>query len=169
MLFLTGCFPSDTCSHMGLKTAIFGFCLVALVGGATALAQSAETINTEQDGRLRVLERMWNEAQVNRDVHAIQGLIGERFVNTEWDGEVSNREEFLADIRDPKFKPASVNIQDVSVNLYGDTAVVTGVYHAKGVYENKSYDHAGRFTDTWLFREGKWLCVASHTSLLKKQ
>jgi len=26
----------------------------------------------------------------------------------------------------------------------------------------------GRFTDTWVLDMGKWQCVASHTSLLKK-
>jgi hypothetical protein len=26
----------------------------------------------------------------------------------------------------------------------------------------------GRFTDSWIYEGGKWQCVASHTSLLKK-
>ena len=47
-------------------------------------------------------------------------------------------------------------------------AVVTGVYHTQGTYHGKPYDHYGRFTDTWVLDMGKWQCVASHTSLLKK-
>jgi hypothetical protein len=135
---------------------------------AGALAQSGTSPLAAEESRLVVLEHLWNEAQVNRDVHAIQGMIGERFRNTEWDGEFSSREEFLADIRDPKFRPASLAIQDVQVNMYSTMAVITGIYHAKGAYEGKPYDHVGRFTDTWVAQDGKWLCVASHTSLLKK-
>jgi hypothetical protein len=56
----------------------------------------------------------------------------------------------------------------VKVNLYRDTAVVSGVYHAKGTYNAQAYEHTGRFTDTWIFEGGKWLCVASHSSLIKK-
>jgi hypothetical protein len=48
-------------------------------------------------------------------------------------------------------------------------AVVAGVYHAKGSYKGKPFDHYGRFTDTWVYLNGKWLCVASHTSALKKE
>jgi hypothetical protein len=45
---------------------------------------------------------------------------------------------------------------------------VVGVYHTKGTYQSKAYEHWGRFTDTWVFTEGRWQCAASHTSLLRK-
>lgn len=121
-----------------------------------------------RESKLLVLERMWNEAQVNRDAAALDALVSMRFVNTEWDGELSNKQEFLADIRDPRFKPTALNIQEVKMNFFGDTAVVTGIYHAQGSYQGKAYDHAGRFTDTWVMESGRWQCVASHTSLIKK-
>jgi ketosteroid isomerase-like protein len=121
-----------------------------------------------REGKLVVLERLWNEAQVNRDSAALNALVGERFVNTEYDGEVSDKTKFLADIKDPLFKPTTANIQDVKVNMFGSTAVVTGIYHTKGSYQGRPFDHLGRFTDTWILDNGKWQCVASHTSLLKK-
>jgi hypothetical protein len=61
-----------------------------------------------------------------------------------------------------------MNIQDVKVELYPTTAVVAGSYHTKGTYGANPYEHFGRFTDTWVFQDGKWLCVASHSSLMKK-
>ena len=76
--------------------------------------------------------------------------------------------QFLADFADPKFQPSLMNIQEVKVEMYATTAIVTGTYHTKGTYGTKPYEHFGRFTDTWVFQDGKWLCVASHTSLLKK-
>jgi ketosteroid isomerase-like protein len=133
-----------------------------------ALAQNARQDLSAQESKLLVLEHLWNEAQVSRDASALQGMISDRFINTEWDGEVSDRDKFLADIRDPRFKPTALTIQDVKVSSYRDTAIITGVYHAKGTYQGKSYDHIGRFTDTWIYDSGKWQCVASHTSLLKK-
>ena len=74
----------------------------------------------------------------------------------------------LADIRDPQFKPSAVKIDDVKINFFDETAIVTGVYHTKGTYQGKPYDHVGRFTDTWVSDRGKWQCVASHTSLFRK-
>jgi ketosteroid isomerase-like protein len=134
------------------------------MGSVGLAAQQADPRET----KLLVLERLWNEAQVNRDSAALDALVSSRFVNTEWDGEVSNKQRFLADIKDPRFKPSLANIQDVKMNFFGDTAVVTGTYHTLGTFQGKPYDHVGRFTDTWINDAGKWQCVASHTSLLKK-
>lgn len=144
------------------------FVLCWLVLGQFAFAQNARQDLSAQESKLLVLEHLWNEAQVSRDSSALQGMIADRFINTEWDGEVSDHDKFLADIRDPRFKPVALTIQDVKVASYRDTAIITGVYHAKGTYQSKPYDHMGRFTDTWIYESGKWQCVASHTSLLKK-
>jgi ketosteroid isomerase-like protein len=137
-----------------------------LVLGFTLLAVAQQS--DPRESKLLILERMWNEAQVNRDSAALDALVASRFVNTEWDGEVSDKQHFLADIKDPLFKPSLLTIQDVKMNFFGDTAVVTGTYHAQGTYQSKTYDHMGRFTDTWVFDIGKWQCVASHTSLIRK-
>jgi len=139
-------------------------CCALLVLSSVAIAQQADP----RESKLLVLERMWNEAQVNRDSSALDALVSSRFVNTEWDGEISDKQKFLADIKDPLFKPSVANIQNVRMNFFGDTAVVTGIYHTQGTYQGKPYDHMGRFTDTWVLDMGKWQCVASHTSLLKK-
>ncbi|HSZ62538.1 MAG TPA: nuclear transport factor 2 family protein [Terriglobales bacterium] len=131
-------------------------------------AQNTKPSSAADAAKLVVLERLWNQAQVIRDSAAIASMIGDKFVNTEWDGEVTDRGRFLADFADPKFQPSIMSIDDVKVEMYGAMAVVIGNYHTKGMYGAKPYEHFGRFTDTWVFQDGKWLCVASHTSLLKK-
>src|SRR5437868_8209723 len=147
-----------------IKTII---CSLAIAG--FAFAQTPKEVSyTKETTNLIALERMWNEAQVSRDSTAIASMIGDKFVNTEYDGEVSNRGKFLSDFADPKFKPSLMSIQNIEVATYSSTAIVTGDYHTKGVYGTKPYEHFGRFTDTWVFQDGKWLCVASHSSLMKK-
>jgi ketosteroid isomerase-like protein len=128
----------------------------------------AQSKDDSQQNKLLVMEHLWNEAQVNRDAGVLQAMIGDSFVNTEYDGEVSDKSKFLADIKDPQFKPTSLTIQDVKVTMYADVAVVIGSYHAKGTYQGKSYEHFGRFTDTWVYAQGRWQCAASHSSLQKK-
>jgi hypothetical protein len=145
-----------------IRTALC-FLLLALGSAAQAVAQTSEA-----ESKLIVLEHIWNEAQVTRDAPVLDAMVAESFVNTEYDGEVSDKAKFLADVRDPLFKPDSMNVDGMKVRFYQNTAVVTGSYHAKGTYQGKAYDHLGRFTDTWVFQSGKWVCVASHSSLLKK-
>ena len=142
--------------------------LGCLVVTACAFGQAMQESVRSDSGTLVALERMWNQAQVSRDASAMANMIGDKFVNTEFDGEVSDRQKFLTDFADPKFKPVLMNIEDVKVEMYPSTAVVTGSYHTRGTYAGKPYEHFGRFTDTWVYQNKKWQCVASHSSLLKK-
>ncbi|MGB6387836.1 MAG: nuclear transport factor 2 family protein [Terriglobales bacterium] len=141
------------------------FCLLITL---SAFSQTLKPVSYAEPAKLVALERMWNQAQVMRDATAVGSMIGDKFTNTEWDGEVSDRGKFLADFADPKFQPSTMSIDDVKVEMYSSTAIVTGNYHTKGTYGSKPYEHFGRFTDTWVFQDSKWLCVASHSSLLKK-
>ncbi len=141
-------------------------CLLVLASLGQAVAQKSK--DDSQQTKLLVMEHLWNEAQVNRDARALDFMIGAAFVNTEYDGEVSDKAKFLADIKDPHFNLSNLTIQDLKVSMYADSAVVVGTYKTKGSYQAKPYEHVGRFTDTWVFTEGRWQCVASHTSLLKK-
>ena len=148
---------------MAMIRTIFS-CLLLTLAPVGLAAQQADP----RESKLLILERMWNEAQVNRDSAALDALVSSRFVNTEWDGDVSDKQKFLADIRNPAYKPTLATLQDMKTNFFGDTAVITGTYHTQGTYQGKPYEHWGRFTDTWVFDGVKWQCVASHTSLLKK-
>jgi hypothetical protein len=152
----------------GTTSAIMKVAAYCILVTGCGLAQTSQSVGSAETPKLIGLERMWNQAQVMRDASAIATMIGDKFVNTEWDGEVSDRGKFLADFADPKFQPSIMSIDEVKVEMYSATAVVTGVYHTKGVYGSKPYEHFGRFTDTWVYQDGKWLCVASHSSLLKK-
>ncbi len=152
-----------------MSTAMFRTtCCFLLAFASIGYAAAQKNKDDSQQTKLVFMEHLWNEAQVNRDSRALDAMLGGQFVNTEYDGEVSDRAQFLADIKDPQFNLNSLSIQDLKVSMYGDSAVVVGTYRTKGSYQGRPYEHVGRFTDTWVFTEGRWQCVASHTSLLKK-
>ena len=163
---------SQRSPHVGMwrtsKTMLRSTCCCLLLGLVSMAAVAQKAKDDSQPAKLLVMEHLWNEAQVNHDARALDGMIGASFINTEYDGEVSDKAKFLADIKDPHFNLTSLTIQDLKVSMYADSAVVAGAYRTKGTYEGKAYEHVGRFTDTWVYAEGRWQCVASHTSLLKK-
>ena len=98
-------------------------------------ASAQKSKDDSQETKLLVMEHLWNEAQVNRDARVLDAMLGNEFVNTEYDGEVSDKAKFLADIKDPQFKPTILTIQDLKVSMYADSAVVVGIYHTKGTYQ----------------------------------
>jgi ketosteroid isomerase-like protein len=57
----------------------------------------------------------------------------------------------------------------VKVTVTGNTAIATGIFKGKGTDPSgKAFDNYERFTDTWVKISGKWKCVASYQSEIKK-
>ena len=147
-----------------MKTKLL-VCILALA--ALTSGQTYRSTHPNK-GLLLALENAWNQAQLHHDSKALAGLIADTFISTDNDGTFVSRAQFLADNNDLSYAPSVMTNTDETVFLYEDTAVVAGTYHAKGLSKGKPFDHYGRFTDTWVYSSGKWLCVASHTSPLKK-
>jgi hypothetical protein len=149
-----------------MKTQLILFLLCLAAYPATAQNSSSSHGN---ESLLIALENAWNQAQLHHDSKALDGLIADNFISTDNDGVFQTKAQFLADNKDPSYAPTLMANSDERIFLYENAAVVAGIYHAKGLYKGKPFDHYGRFTDTWVFTSGKWLCVASHTSALKKE
>jgi len=118
--------------------------------------------------RLLALENAWNVAQLNHDAKAVESLISDTFVYTDYDGTVMDKAAFLADLKDPDYRASLIANENVKVFPYQNVAIVIGTYHTKGTYKRQPFEHYGRFTDTWIFEKSIWRCVASHTNLIKK-
>ncbi len=143
-------------------------CLLWLAG-AVAGAQSPAVSAHGNKSLLIALENGWNQAQLHHDSKALEELVADSFISTDNDGTFMTKTQFLADNRDLSYAPTLMTNSDEQIFIYGDAAVVAGTYHAKGLNKGKPFDHYGRFTDTWVYSNGKWVCVASHTSALKKK
>ena len=137
--------------------------------GCLANAQNPARSSHGSESLLLALENAWNQAQLHHDSKALDGLVGDSFISTDNDGTFMNKAQFLADNKDLSYAPSLVTNSGERIFLYDNVAVVAGIYHAKGLNKGRPFDHYGRFTDTWVYMNDKWLCVASHTSALKKQ
>jgi ketosteroid isomerase-like protein len=140
------------------------FVLTFLLASVGAWAQGH---NAEQ-GKLIAMENLWNAAQRDHDVKALDAMISDDFINTDYDGSFQNKAEFLASMKDPSLKITSMTNENVLVFLHGNTAIVAGGYTAKGTNKGKPFDHKGRFTDTWVLTNGKWQCVASSSQHIER-
>jgi len=144
--------------------ALFVPLLLALsVGAQGQLSDSAANVS-----KLIAIENAWNMAQLHHDAKALDSLMGDRFVYTDYDGTVMNKAGFVADLKDPSYAAKLMVNSDVAVHIYQNAAVVIGAYHTRGTYKGKPFDHRGRFTDMWIYHDNRWQCVASHTNLSGK-
>jgi ketosteroid isomerase-like protein len=122
---------------------------------------------TRDEGRILALETAWNHAEQSKDVAALDQLLSAQLVYIDYDGSISTKEQFLANIKAEGLQPEQIINESQTVHLFGDCAVVTGVYREKGMNKGKPYLRRGRFTDTWVKLNNTWQCVASQSTLLQ--
>lgn len=123
--------------------------------------------HSEDEGRILALETAWNHAEQKKDVAALDQLLSPQFVSTDYDGSFATKQEFLASVKSESLAPEQITNEEQTARVFGDCAVVTGIYREKGVNKGKPYSRRGRFTDTWVKVNDSWQCVASQSTLIQ--
>jgi len=142
---------------IALAGALFlPFLVIGAQTGKTAADKSQSVIN---------LENAWNQAEVRHDGDALKLLLAATFTYTDYDGSFMERDEWLKKVQgESKDYREMANVAQTA-RAYGDTVVVTGIYIEKLRIKGKNVDRHVRFTDTWIFENGHWECVASQSTL----
>jgi hypothetical protein len=154
--------------RLAVKTRATTFLILIISAAAIAIAGAATAQNADdaQRSKILALENAWNLAEQHKDGKALDELLGAGLVYIDYDGSVMSKSEFLTSIQKPSLHPEQIVNESTDVHIYGTAAVVTGVYREKGRDKGKPYLRRGRFTDTWVYQDGLWQCVASQSTLV---
>ena len=142
-----------------MKRSLIG-CLLGLVLMVSAAWAQAGGI----EQAVAALEQQWLQSQKTNNPDLLAPLLAEKFVATSSEGKVRGKAELLKEEKATKY--TSAEITDLKVTVFGDTAIATGGFQAKGTDPSgKPMDENVRWTDTWVkMPGGKWQCVASQSS-----
>ncbi len=128
-----------------------------------ALAQTDSDAGTKS--KIVALEQSWNQAYKSGDTKALDALLDDAIVLVNDDGSVQSKEEFLASVTSSAPQATAqqqqVAPESFSVRVFGNVAIATGVMRVKGVESGKPYTRRERFVDTWLLKNGTWVCVGT--------
>jgi ketosteroid isomerase-like protein len=142
-----------------------GLMLLAVIAGSPASIRT-QTPADDDVTVLIAIERSWVKAVMSHDAAPLEGWLADDFVQTSETGEVRTRAETIAHVRDSPAVFTSGGLDDIRVRLYGDAAVVTGRFVAEGHSGGDPFSVRVRWTDTFVRRGGRWLCVASQSTTI---
>jgi ketosteroid isomerase-like protein len=132
----------------------------------SVLADAQPQTMSDEAGRVLALEKAWNLALEEKNTKALDMLLANTMISIDIDGSVSSKSEFLASIKSADYQPSQAVTEQSTVQIYGDTAVVVGIFRVKGMEKGKPYVHRERFVDTWIKTNGTWQCVATTSTLI---
>jgi hypothetical protein len=115
------------------------------------------------------LEKAWTEAVVKRDLAFFDRITADEHTLTAPDGTVMTKAQQVALVKSGEYTVTSAVQDAIKVWIYGDVAVVTGLCTEKSQFKGKDSSGQYRWTDTFIKRDGRWQCVATHASKVAQE
>jgi|SRR3974390_137657 len=138
---------------------------LALCLGAYLVPQASA--QSDEGAHVLALDNSWNRALETNDTKALNLLLADSFVSIDIDGSIQTKREFLASLKTPGYQAPSQAVTEQSkVDVYGNSAVVVGVFRTQSAQKGKSVLRRERFVDTWANINGTWKCVVSVAVLI---
>ena len=110
------------------------------------------------------LENEWVTAIVKKDTGTINRLLADDFSGTT-DDQIYSKADAIEDVKSGTHE--SLDLDNIKVRLFGDTAVVTMGQNEKSRHGNTDFSGHYLFTDVWAKKNGQWFAVASHGSRVR--
>ena len=148
------------------KCVAFLFCLLVPLPVLAAQRVSArpkpamDTGDQESIRQIIDMEHQAREASLRRDVEFSQRNLAEDYVAITPLGQVTTKQDTVSARKSGQLKYDTINVTDMVVRVYGDTAVVTARAEVKGHQLGEDFSGPYRYTRVWVRRTGHWLAVS---------
>jgi hypothetical protein len=142
-----------------LRLALFS---LLLVGVTPAFARQAP-LKPHGEGVIREileLEGHTKDAALHNDAAFSQRILADDYLAIGPLGNVLTKDDALAARRAAKMHYDSIDLSEVVVRVYGETAVVTARAEVKGNNLGEDFSGPYRFTRIWVRRNGQWQTVS---------
>ncbi len=146
----------------------FGMLLLGLLGLPVSSAQHVAvhprpSIDSADQATVREIvdmERQAREASIHRDAEFSQRTLAEDYVAITPLGQVTTKQDTVSARKNAQLRYDTIDVSDMVVRLYGDTAVVTARMDVKGHQLGEDFSGPYRYTRVWVRHTGHWQAVS---------
>jgi ketosteroid isomerase-like protein len=148
------------------KCLPFLFCVLVSLPVFAAQRVSArpkpalDTGDQESIRQIIDMEHQAREASLRRDVEFSQRNLADDYVAITPLGQITTKQDTVSARKSGQLKYDTINVTDMVVRVYGDTAVVTARADVKGHQLGEDFSGPYRYTRVWVRRTGHWLAVS---------
>jgi ketosteroid isomerase-like protein len=125
---------------------------------------AAETLALGQAGNveqsIKAKTEQLNQAALKGDVATYDKLLADDYTSISVLGTTSNKAQILENIKSGRLKFEAIDVSDMKVRLYGDTALVNSVVNVKGHFGDADVSGQWRSVRVWVKRNGQWQSVS---------
>ena len=155
-------------NRLVLLGSILALTFFSPLASATRPQSNASASHDEEMIREIVdLERQSKEAAIHRDAAFSERTLAEDYMAITPLGQVVGKADTIAARKTAQLRYDSIEISDMVIRLYGNTAVVTARAAVKGKELGEEFTGPYRFTRVWVRRNGHWVTVSYQATVTR--
>jgi hypothetical protein len=135
-----------------------GILCVSTMAAALCAQDTSDPIRT----KILALQHAWNQAEAFRDLKALDALLDNDLIYLDCDGKLMTKAEVLALVKSRQLQ--RVVTDSMTVQVFDDTAIVTGTYRSNELRYGKIVVHTERFTNAWMYKGSMWVCIVAQVT-----
>lgn len=123
-----------------------------------------------RDGTHKEIEELefeWRQAVLTNDVATLSKMLADDYLGISPNGTLETKADVLAARRSGRVKITEMDLSDVKIRIYGDTAVVTSRASVVGHSGNHDISGQYRYTRVYTDRGGEWKIVSFEASRVR--
>ena len=151
-----------------VKRSVVSAGILFLIACGTGQKQTHES-QTEVIAKLASQAGEFEKAIVHKDTSAIEAVLTDDFRLIRSSGEVDNKESFLQGFKSAGLTTDPYTVEDQSIRLYGDSALVSGKVKMTGVSAGVAFTLHYRFIHTFIRSGEKWLICNSQITPIQQR
>ena len=147
--------------------AIVRLVILALTVPPSMLAQQ----NSKAEKEVRAVLDELTQANLKGGAEAatiMDKYLADDMVRIPSNGSIFTKADMVDGFKTGKIKVEQMDLSDVKIHMYGNTAVVTGVISAKSTVIDASYNNKNRFSRVFVKRGGVWQSVLYQNTPIKQ-
>jgi ketosteroid isomerase-like protein len=137
--------------------------LLGFVGSSLAAQGTALT----PEDSVRTAEFARGEALQRADTTALSRMVADEFVEVSRLGTLRTKADNIRDIASGDLKLLTIKYDSLTVQIYGDVAVLRGIADNTGTFRGMPFSGKIRYTRVFIRREKRWQAVAMQQTAMQ--
>ena len=114
--------------------------------------------NVEQ--QIKKLTDQLIAAELKADTNSYEKLLADDYTGIYSNGRLYTKAQDIEDLKSGALKYESIDVREIKIRAYGDTAVAVSLVSVKGTRGGKPFSADFRLTRVWVKQKGNWKSVA---------
>jgi hypothetical protein len=128
----------------------------------STMAACAQDTSDPIRTKILALQHAWNQAETFQDMKALDALLDNDLIYLDCDGNLLTKSDVLARVKARQVQ--RVVTDSMTVQVFDDTAIVTGTYRSNELRNGRIVVHTERFTNAWMYKGSMWVCIVAQAT-----